>query len=124
MRRFFFFFYYIKIFSVQSSKVTPADEESNKQLRLGINDTLSVLSSSEYEANNKTGSQKGLNSAAEREKEDRAILSSLPVATVKHLDGYESQIGEAEPLPNSYVRFMERSGEELDGEKQHFCGPK
>lgn len=51
----------------------------------------------------------------DKEKDEKAILSSLPVAMVKTLDGYEGQIGEAEPLPNSYVRFMERSGEELDG---------
>lgn len=73
------------------------------------------MSLGDYEANNKINSHKGTNAAAEREKEDKAILSTLPIATVKHLDGYESQIGEAEPLPNSYVRFMERSGEELDG---------
>nr|XP_033198213.1 peregrin isoform X2 [Bombus vancouverensis nearcticus] len=38
---------------------------------------------------------------------------------VKEIDGYEQQLGEAEPLPNSYIRFMERSGEELDGEVEY-----
>lgn len=63
----------------------------------------------------KIDDKKGNNILHERDKEDRAVLSSLPVAVVKELDGYERQIGEAESLPNSYVRFMERSGEELDG---------
>ena len=95
--------------------MTPLEEDANKKLRLGINDSLSVLSVEDYESNNRINSHKGTNSASEREKEDKAILSSLPVATVKNYDAYENQIGEAEPLPNSYVRFMERSGEELDG---------
>jgi len=54
-------------------------------------------------------------SSLEKEKEDKNILNSLPIATVKEIEGYEDQLGEAEPLPNSYIRFMERSGEELDG---------
>lgn len=68
----------------------------------------------------KIDDKKGNNILHERDKEDKAILSSLPVAIVKELDGYERQIGEAEPLPNSYVRFMERSGEELDGKLIYF----
>lgn len=52
---------------------------------------------------------------AEKEKEEKNVLSNLPVATVKEIEGYEKQLGEAESLPNSYIRFMERSGEELDG---------
>lgn len=63
----------------------------------------------------KVDEKKGNHTLNDKDKEDKAILSSLPVAIVKELDGYERQIGEAEQLPNSYVRFMERSGEELDG---------
>lgn len=59
--------------------------------------------------------QKSNVSSLEKEKEDKNILNSLPIATVKEIEGYEDQLGEAEPLPNSYIRFMERSGEELDG---------
>lgn len=59
--------------------------------------------------------QKGHNISSDKDKEEKNILSSLPVAMVKEIDGYEEQLGEAEPLPNSYIRFMERSGEELDG---------
>lgn len=63
----------------------------------------------------KTIAQKNNVTALEKEKEDKNVLSTLPVATVKEIEGYENQLGEAEPLPNSYIRFMERSGEELDG---------
>lgn len=59
--------------------------------------------------------QKSNAATLEKEKEDKNILSSLPIASVKEIEGYENQLGEAEPLPNSYIRFMERSGEELDG---------
>lgn len=82
----------------------------NKPVRVGINDSISIVSM------DKADEKKGNNTMHEKDKEDKAILSSLPVAMVKELSGYERQIGEAEPLPNSYVRFMERSGEELDGE--------
>jgi len=59
--------------------------------------------------------QKNNAALLEKEKEDKNILSALPVATFKEIEGYEKQLGEATPLPNSYIRFMERSGEELDG---------
>jgi len=59
--------------------------------------------------------QKNNAALLEKEKEDKNILSALPVATFKEIEGYEKQLGEAAPLPNSYIRFMERSGEELDG---------
>lgn len=63
--------------------------------------------------------QKSTAATLEKEKEDKNILNALPTASVKEIEGYEGQLGEAEPLPNSYIRFMERSGEELDG-KIHF----
>jgi len=59
--------------------------------------------------------QKNNAALLEKEKEDKNILNALPVATFKEIEGYEKQLGEAAPLPNSYIRFMERSGEELDG---------
>ena len=79
---------------------------------MAINETIPIIPLDEFES--KESSKKAF-STADKDKEDKAILSSLPVAIFKELDGYETQIGEAEPLPNSYVRFMERSGEELDG---------
>lgn len=95
-------------------------EDGNKPFKVNFNDSIPIVSQEEFDADEKNTSHKSNSSAvADREKEDKAILSSLPIAVAKEIDGYESQIGEAEPLPNSYVRFMERSGEELDG-KKHF----
>lgn len=53
--------------------------------------------------------------SVEKEKEEKSVLSTLPVAKFKEIEGYEMQLGLAESLPNSYIRFMERNGEELDG---------
>ncbi|XP_024944695.1 peregrin isoform X2 [Cephus cinctus] len=99
--------------------VNPAGEEGNKPIRLGIAESIPIISLEEVEADLRNTNQKANVATAEKEREDKAILSSLPVAMVKELEGYEGQIGEAEPLPNSYVRFMERSGEELDGEVEY-----
>ncbi|KAK0183409.1 hypothetical protein PV327_001455 [Microctonus hyperodae] len=93
--------------------VTPSNDDMNKPVRIGINDSISIVSM------DKADEKKGNNTMHEKDKEDKVILSSLPVAIVRELSGYEQQIGEAEPLPNSYVRFMERSGEELDGEVEY-----
>ncbi|XP_046465542.1 bromodomain-containing protein homolog [Neodiprion pinetum] len=94
-------------------------EEGSKSNRLGITEAIPIISSEEYEADNKNSDHRKSTSVTDKDKDDKTTLNSLPVAMVKALDGYESQIGEAEPLPNSYVRFMERSGEELDGEVEY-----
>lgn len=94
-------------------KVNPIGEDGNKSAKLAISDAIPIIS-----MDSNMLDEKGLKSNAallEKEKEDKNILSTLPVATVKEIEGYENQLGEAEPLPNSYIRFMERSGEELDG---------
>ncbi|OXU28273.1 hypothetical protein TSAR_009487 [Trichomalopsis sarcophagae] len=103
-----------------NKNLNPLREDGNKPFKVNFNDSIPILSQEEFDADEKNTSFKSNSSAAaDREKEDKAILSSLPTAVAKELDGYESQIGEAEPLPNSYVRFMERSGEELDGEVEY-----
>lgn len=94
-------------------KVNPIGEDGNKSIKLAISDAIPIIS-----MDSSMLDEKGLKYNAtllEKEKEDKNILSTLPVATVKEIEGYEDQLGEAEPLPNSYIRFMERSGEELDG---------
>ncbi|XP_020284727.1 peregrin isoform X3 [Pseudomyrmex gracilis] len=91
-------------------------EDGNKQIKIGINEAIPIISmdASMYE---EKSLQKTNAATLEKEKEDKNILSTLPVAKFKVIDGYEEQLGEAEPLPNSYIRFMERSGEELDDEE-------
>ncbi|XP_020284724.1 peregrin isoform X1 [Pseudomyrmex gracilis] len=93
-------------------------EDGNKQIKIGINEAIPIISmdASMYE---EKSLQKTNAATLEKEKEDKNILSTLPVAKFKVIDGYEEQLGEAEPLPNSYIRFMERSGEELDGEVEY-----
>ena len=88
-------------------------DEPNKPVRLNFTDTIPVISQEDFQMNERNV-PKGA-AISDKERDDKAILSNLPVAVVKELDGYENQIGEAEPLPNNYVRFMERSGEDLDG---------
>ena len=90
-------------------------EGCSKPVKINFTDSIAIVKQEEYDFNEKISPHKNSTSTADREKEDKIILSSLPVAVAKEIDGYESQIGEAESLPNSYVRFMERSGEELDG---------
>ncbi|KAM0731850.1 Bromodomain-containing protein-like protein [Formica fusca] len=97
--------------------VNPIGEDGNKSIKLAISDAIPIIS-----LDSSMLDEKGLKYNAallEKEKEDKNILSTLPVATVKEIEGYEDQLGEAEPLPNSYIRFMERSGEELDGEVEY-----
>lgn len=103
----YFFFKY-------NLKVNCIGEDGTKQIKIGINEAIPIISmdASMYE---EKCLQKTNAATLEKEKEDKNILSTLPVAKFKVIDGYEEQLGEAEPLPNSYIRFMERSGEELDG---------
>ncbi|XP_043464131.1 bromodomain-containing protein 1 [Leptopilina heterotoma] len=91
-------------------------DDVNKPLRLNFTDKITVISQEEFELEDKN-LPKG--APVPENQDDKAILSSLPVAVVKELSGYENHIGEAEPLPNNYVRFMERSGEDLDGEVEY-----
>lgn len=87
-------------------------DDVNKPLRLNFTDKITVISQEEFELEDKNVPK---SAPVPENQDDKAILSSLPVAVVKELSGYENHIGEAEPLPNNYVRFMERSGEDLDG---------
>lgn len=96
-------------------KVNPIGEDGNKPVKLAIADGIPIISMDGSMLDEK--GQKSSAVSLEKEKEDKNVLSALPVATVKEIEGYENQLGEAEPLPNSYIRFMERSGEELDGKQ-------
>ncbi|XP_012522804.1 peregrin [Monomorium pharaonis] len=92
-------------------------EDGNKAIKLSISDAIPIISMDSSMFDEKM--QKSNAASIEKEKEDKNVLNSLPTATIKEIEGYENQLGEAEPLPNSYIRFMERSGEELDGEVEY-----
>ncbi|XP_012280063.1 peregrin isoform X2 [Orussus abietinus] len=99
---------------------TPQSNKKKSRNRMGVpNDSSGVEGSDVPNPRESSKFVMGHATTADKDREDKTIPSSLPVASVKELDGYELQIGEAEPLPNSYVRFMERSGEELDGEVEY-----
>ncbi|XP_068985349.1 bromodomain-containing protein homolog [Bombus flavifrons] len=99
--------------------VNPIGEDTNKTFKIGITDSVPIISLEGNSSDEKNTTQKGHAIPLDKDKEEKNILSNLPVAMVKEIDGYEQQLGEAEPLPNSYIRFMERSGEELDGEVEY-----
>ncbi|XP_043495512.1 peregrin [Polistes fuscatus] len=94
--------------------VHPIGDDSNKPVKIDINEPIPVISIKSSAQDEKTSSKE--NSSLDKEKE---VLNNLPIAKFREIEGYEEQLGEAEPLPNSYVRFMERSGEELDGEVEY-----
>lgn len=96
-------------------KVNPIGEDANKTFKIGITDSVPIISLEGNGFDEKNMVQKGHTMLTDKDKEEKNVLNSLPVAMVKEIKGYEEQLGEAEPLPNSYIRFMERSGEELDG---------
>ncbi|XP_011642424.1 peregrin [Pogonomyrmex barbatus] len=97
--------------------VNPIGEDANKSIKLAISDAIPIISMDANTLDEKV--QKSNVASLEKEKEDKNILNTLPIATFKEIEGYQDQLGEAEPLPNSYIRFMERSGEELDGEVEY-----
>ncbi|OAD52514.1 Peregrin [Eufriesea mexicana] len=99
--------------------VNPIGEDTNKTFKIGITDSIPIISLEGNGFDEKNMIQKGHAVPPDKDREEKNILNSLPVAMVKQIDGYEHQLGEAEPLPNSYIRFMERSGEELDGEVEY-----
>ncbi|EGI68196.1 Peregrin [Acromyrmex echinatior] len=97
--------------------VNPIGEDGNKSIKLAILDAIPIISMDSNMFDEKM--QKSNTASLEKEKEDKNNLNTLPTAFVKPIEGYENQLGEAKPLPNSYIRFMERSGEELDGEVEY-----
>jgi bromodomain and PHD finger-containing protein 1 len=81
-------------------------------LRLSINEELDILTQNEYESflMDKNGNLKAL--APPPEPEIR-----LPIAKFKQLDDYD--ICDAPQRPNAYIRFIEKSADELDGEVEY-----
>lgn len=79
-------------------------EVDGQFIRVNINDTLEVR------AKEKTDTDE-----VETEKKEPPI--SLPEAVFRKLENYN--ICDAPPRPNAYIRFIEKSAEELDGEVEY-----
>lgn len=79
-------------------------EVDGQCLRVNINDTLEVYAKEETDTED-----------VESEKKEPPI--SLPEAVFRKLDNYN--ICDAPPRPNAYIRFIEKSAEELDGEVEY-----
>lgn len=95
--------------------MTPIGEDASRTFKVGIADSIPIIGLEGNSFDEKSPAHKGHAAPSDKDREERNLLCGLPVAMVKELNGYEQQLGTAEPLPNSYIRFMERSGEELDG---------
>lgn len=81
-------------------------EVNNQILRVNINDTLEVVSKDDF---------------PEEELEIKTEIVEqplqLPEASYNELPNYN--ICDAPPRPNAYIRFIEKSAEELDGEVEY-----
>ena len=65
------------------------------------------MSQEEYDTDEKNSSTKFALNFTRTDKDDKTI--NLPVTVAKEIEGYTSQIGEAEPLPSSYGDVMEKN---------------
>lgn len=77
-------------------------------LRVNINDTLEIISKDKY-IGEEADEVRAVDMPA-----DPTPAVQLPEANFKELENYS--ICDAPPRPNAYIRFIEKSAEELDGE--------
>ncbi|KDR22426.1 Peregrin [Zootermopsis nevadensis] len=96
-------------------------EVDGRITRVSIFDPLPLISKEEFEATygSSNDSQEGIQLSADL---CQSMLSSdekirLPEPSYTILDSYN--ISDAPPRPNAYIRFIERSAEELDGEVEY-----
>lgn len=73
-------------------------------VRVNINDTLDVVPAENFTEPMDVDSKP----------EKNEVIASLPEASFKELENYN--ICDAPTRPNAYIRFIEKSAEELDGE--------
>lgn len=82
-------------------------EVNNQILRVNINDTLEIVSKDDFPDDEET----------EIKAETIEQPLQLPEASYNELPNYN--ICDAPPRPNAYIRFIEKSAEELDGEVEY-----
>ncbi|XP_065170860.1 peregrin isoform X2 [Atheta coriaria] len=81
-------------------------EVNNQALRVNINDTLQICSRDDF-----PDDDSGIGVKEEKE------IVPLPEASYKELEDYS--VCDAPARPNAYIRFIEKSVEELDGEVEY-----
>lgn len=84
-------------------------EIDGELLRININEALEVRSKEDFPVADE-GSKAPVETAPEP-------IATLPQAVFKKLENYN--ICDAPPRPNAYIRFIEKSTEELDGEVEY-----
>ncbi|KRT82749.1 PHD finger motif containing protein, partial [Oryctes borbonicus] len=82
-------------------------EVNGVAVRVNINDTLDVVSGDDF--------PEAMEIDMKPEKSELQV--GLPEASFKELENYS--ICDAPPRPNAYIRFIEKSAEELDGEVEY-----
>ncbi|GJQ78049.1 hypothetical protein Trydic_g2393 [Trypoxylus dichotomus] len=82
-------------------------EVNGVAVRININDTLDVVPGEEFPET----------AEIDVKPEKTELQIALPEANFKELDNYN--ICDAPPRPNAYIRFIEKSAEELDGEVEY-----
>uniref|UniRef100_A0A182IWZ3 Peregrin n=1 Tax=Anopheles atroparvus TaxID=41427 RepID=A0A182IWZ3_ANOAO len=86
---------------------------NGKTVKIPVLDELSVVSLEEYESKCKTSSDFEAYAVVPPEEPE----VQLPEGKFKEIDDYT--ICDAPPRPNAYIRFIEKSSEELDGEVEY-----
>ncbi|XP_044740751.1 peregrin isoform X2 [Chrysoperla carnea] len=83
-------------------------EVDTKAIRVNITDELPLISSEDWE---------GPTPTLQADQATQEALAKLPEPSYKELPDYN--ICDAPPRPNAYIRFIEKSAEELDGEVEY-----
>ncbi|XP_046682455.1 peregrin isoform X3 [Homalodisca vitripennis] len=91
-------------------------EINGKIHRVSIDQSMKVISKKEFETQNDNSGPTVTQGSLSLAKSQEAV-TKLPEPCFKVLDEYN--IADASSMPNSYIRFIERSAEEMDGEVEY-----
>ncbi|XP_054279658.1 peregrin isoform X2 [Macrosteles quadrilineatus] len=92
-------------------------EVNGRVHRINISDTISIISKKELENHCDSMAITEISQSVLSLAKSQEAVTKLPEPCFKVLDNYK--IADAAQMPNSYVRFIERSAEEMDGEVEY-----